>query len=110
MRGSLGIPVIDSVKDSEWSVCAGEGKVIHVDLSGLGIRPSANGRNYVELKNGRHQNSITLAKFNGTGPVEFTTVVPDVYIVLHLEDPIGKDAVIQVTEKAWTGTYVNSAC
>ena len=106
LKGSLEIAALDSVTESEWSVCAGEGKVIHVDLSGLGMRPTANEKNYVVLRNGRYQDSIMLAKFNGTGPANFTTAVPDVYIVLHVEEPLSEDAVITVTEEAWTGTYV----
>ena len=82
---------------------AEEGKIVHVDLSALGLRPTSDGRNFVELKNGRHKNSIMLAKFNGTGPADFTTVVPDVYIVLHTEDPLDGNAAIQVTDETWTG-------
>lgn len=103
VKGSLNIPVTGSVRESEWSVVAAEGKVIHVDLSGLGLRPTADGRNYVELRNGQHNNSIMLAKFNGTGPANFTTIVPDVYIVLHSEDPLGRNAVIHVRDETWTG-------
>ena len=113
VEGSLSIPVIDSVRESEWCVVAAEGKVIHVDLSGLGLRPTADGRNYVELRNGRHNNSIMLAKFNGSGPAEFTTVAPDVYIVLHSEDPLGRNAAIDVKDETWTGmltTLTKSLC
>ena len=103
LKGSHNIPVMDSVREAEWSVVAGEGKVVHVNLGALGLRPTADGRNFVELKNGRHKNSITMAKFNGTGPADFTTVAPDVYIVLHSEDSLGSDAVIQVTDESRTG-------
>ena len=103
VKGSLDIPLMDSVKDAEWSVVAEEGKVVCVDLSALGLRPTSDGRNYVEVRNGRHNNSIILARFSGTGSAEFTTDVPDVYIVLHSQDPLDRNASIHVTDDTWTG-------
>ena len=103
VKGSLDIPLMDSVKEADWTVVAEEGKVVCVDLSALGLRPTDDGRNYVEVRNGRHKDSILLARFSGTGLAKFTTDVPDVYIALHSEDPIDRNASIHVTDETWTG-------